>query len=88
MKKGLISKYKKGPITFFNAFEPKHLLTYLDREKEEQIKKIEKQRKKAEELMPQFISLQNFNTTKPKVQFFEGKKGCVKRMKILLPPKV
>jgi sugar-specific transcriptional regulator TrmB len=75
MQKGLISKYKKGSATFFNALDPKHLVTYLDREKEEQAKKIEKQKKKVSELLPQLISLQNIFTSKPKVQFFEGEKG-------------
>jgi sugar-specific transcriptional regulator TrmB len=75
MQRGLVSKYKKGSATFFNALEPKHLLTYLEREKEEQGKKIEKQKQKVSELLPQLISLQNIYTTKPKVQFFEGEKG-------------
>ena len=73
--RGLISKYKKGAGTYFNALEPKHLLTYLEREKEEQAKTIEKQKQKVSELLPQLISLQNIFTTKPKVQFFEGEKG-------------
>lgn len=75
MQRGLVSKYKKGSATYFHALEPKHLLAYLDREKEEQAKKIEKQKTKVSELLPQLISLQNIYTTKPKVQFFEGEKG-------------
>jgi len=75
MQKGLVSKYKKGGKTFFNTFEPKHLLTYLDREKEEYAKIIEKQKEKTQQLLPQIISLQNLKNAKPKVQFFEGEKG-------------
>jgi len=75
LKKGIISQYKKGSATYFNALEPKHLLTYLDREKEEQIKALEKQKQKVSEMLPQLISLQNIYTSKPKVQFFEGEKG-------------
>jgi len=76
MQKGLISKYKKGAGTYFNSLDPKHLLNYLEREKEESAKEIERQKNKVESLLPQFISLQNINTsTKPKVQFFEGEKG-------------
>lgn len=59
----------------FNALEPKRLLNYLDREKEEQVKMIEKQKQKVTELLPELISLQNIYNTKPKVQFFEGEKG-------------
>jgi sugar-specific transcriptional regulator TrmB len=75
MQKGLVSKYKKGSATYFNALEPRHLLTYLDREKEEHAKKIERQKTKVSELLPQLISLQNIFTNKPKVSFFEGEKG-------------
>jgi sugar-specific transcriptional regulator TrmB len=76
MQKGLISKYKKGAGTFFNALDPKHLLTYLDREREEKAKEIEKQKGKVSELLPQLLSMQNiYAATKPKVQFFEGEKG-------------
>jgi sugar-specific transcriptional regulator TrmB len=75
LQRGLVSKYKKGAGTYFNALEPKHLLTYLEREKEEQAKTIEKQKQRVAELLPQLISLQNIFTTKPKVQFFEGEKG-------------
>ncbi|MFA5776932.1 MAG: helix-turn-helix domain-containing protein [Parcubacteria group bacterium] len=75
LQKGLISKYKKGASTYFNALEPKHLLTYLDREKEEKVKEVEKQKQKVSELLPQLVSLQNIYSTKPKVQFFEGEKG-------------
>lgn len=75
LQRGLISKYKKGAGTYFNALEPKHLLTYLDREKEESAKTIEKQKQRVSDLLPQLVSLQNIFTTKPKVQFFEGEKG-------------
>lgn len=75
MSKGLISKYKKGSNTFFNVLEPNRLLTYLDREKEEKNKIIERQKKKVSELLPELVSLQNIFTAKPRVQFFEGEKG-------------
>lgn len=75
LKKGIISKYKRDEATYFTAQEPKQLLNYLDREKEEKVKEIESQKKKVSELLPQLISLQNIYTTKPKVQFFEGEKG-------------
>ncbi|MEI7890480.1 MAG: helix-turn-helix domain-containing protein [bacterium] len=76
MQKGLVSKYKKGAGTFFNALDPKNLLQYLEREKEEKQKEIEKQKNKVSQLLPQLISMQNiFSASKPKVQFFEGEKG-------------
>ena len=48
LHRGLISKYKKGALAYFNARDPKYLLSYLDREKEEQEKNIDKQKKKLE----------------------------------------
>jgi len=75
LKKGLVSKYKKGSFIYYNALDPERLIPYLEREKEEQIKKIEKQQEKAESLIPQLISIQDITSEKPKVQFFEGEKG-------------
>jgi len=73
--KGLVSKYKKGQVTFFNALDPKQLLSYIDREKEEKTKILEQQKKKIEAIIPELVSLQNIYTDKPKIQFFEGEKG-------------
>jgi sugar-specific transcriptional regulator TrmB len=74
-KMGLISKYKKGASTIFNARDPKEIIGYLDREKEEKIKEIETKKSELMEILPQLISLQNINSTKPRVEFFEGEKG-------------
>lgn len=75
VQKGLVSSYKKGGKTFFSALDPKHLLTYLDREKDEQVVRLSKLRKNVEELLPSLQSNLRRNTTKPKVQFYEGEKG-------------
>ncbi len=74
-KKGLISSIKKDGITYFKALDPKELLNYLEREKVEQTKKIEKQQKEIELLLPALLSLENPESTKPKVTFYEGEKG-------------
>ncbi|NQV12832.1 MAG: hypothetical protein HQ530_00820 [Parcubacteria group bacterium] len=74
-QRGLISKFKKGKTTYFNALDPKQLLTYLDREKEEKNKIIDRQKGKVKELLPEFMSLQDLPSTRPKIQFFEGEKG-------------
>jgi sugar-specific transcriptional regulator TrmB len=74
-KKGLISSIKKGSVTYFKALDPKNLLNYLEREKVEQTKKIEKQQKEIESLLPALVSLENPESTKPKVSFYEGEKG-------------
>lgn len=74
-KKGLVSSIKKDGITYFKALDPKELLNYLEREKVEYVKKIEKQQKEIDELLPALISLENPESTKPKVSFYEGEKG-------------
>lgn len=74
-KKGLLASFKKDGITYFKALDPKELLNYLEREKTEHIKKLEKQQKDIEEILPALISLENPESTKPKVTFYEGEKG-------------
>lgn len=74
-KKGLIGSIKKGGITYFKALDPKELLNYLEREKVEHVKKLEKQQAQIKELLPALISLENPESTKPKVTFYEGEKG-------------
>ena len=74
-KKGLISSIKKDGITYFKALDPKELLNYLEREKVEHVKQLEKQQKEIETLLPALISLENQESTKPKVTFYEGEKG-------------
>ena len=75
LTKGLISKYKKRGVTYFNALEPDRLINYLERERDEYNTMIDNQEEKVKELLPQLISMQNIKTSKPKVQFFEGEKG-------------
>jgi len=74
-KKGLVSSTKKGSTTYFKALDPKELLNYLEREKVEHVKKLEKSQKEIKEILPALISLENPESTKPKVTFFEGEKG-------------
>lgn len=74
-RRGLISSTKKGGATFFKALPPKELINYLEREKIEHTKKLEKQQKEMEELLPALVSLENPESTKPKVSFYEGEKG-------------
>ncbi len=75
IQKGLISKFKKGNTMFFHALDPRQLLTYLDREKQETISLIDRKKKNVEELLPELISLQDTASARPKIEFFEGEKG-------------
>lgn len=74
-KKGLIRSTKKKSATYFEALHPKQLKNYLEREKNETIRKIEKQQATIDEMLPILISLENPQSTKPKVTFYEGEKG-------------
>lgn len=74
-KKGLISTMQKGGTTYFKALDPKELINYLEREKIEHTKKLEKYQQEIEHVLPALISLENPESTKPKVTFYEGEKG-------------
>lgn len=74
-QKGLASSYKKAGKTFFSAADPKHLLTYLDRERDEQVVRLNTLRGQIEESLPEFQSTTRRHGTKPKVRFYEGEKG-------------
>ncbi|MFZ6015380.1 MAG: TrmB family transcriptional regulator [Patescibacteria group bacterium] len=75
VQKGVVSRYHKGSQTIFSATNPELLINYLENEKQEKVAKAERDKKRLEELMPQFISLQDIAPMRPKVQFFEGEKG-------------
>jgi len=76
IKRGVVSKYKKESATFFSALDPARLLNYLDREKDELTKKIEKQKGAVQSLMPELKEAMNFaRKARPQVRFFEGEKG-------------
>jgi HTH-type transcriptional regulator, sugar sensing transcriptional regulator len=64
IKKGLLSSHTKGKVLWFNAEDPKKLIT------------LEKERlEKAKSLVPQLLSIANTMTFKPKIRFFEGAEG-------------
>ncbi|KKQ78519.1 MAG: Transcriptional regulator, TrmB [Parcubacteria group bacterium GW2011_GWC2_38_7] len=75
IKRGLVSKIVKKKKIYFHITDPRKLLNYLDREKEEAYNKIEKNKKQINEIMPELLSLFNPNPTKPRIQFYEGEKG-------------
>jgi sugar-specific transcriptional regulator TrmB len=76
MRMGLISKYRKRSVMHFSVHDPKQLIGYLENEKNEKAKQIEKQKKQVEALMPEIVGLMNFSKKeRPQVRFFEGEKG-------------
>ncbi len=75
LKRGLVSKIVKKKKIYFNADDPKKLINYLDREKEQEYNKIEKQKNLIKEVLPELSSLFKPRATKPKVELYEGEKG-------------
>ncbi|MBI2410924.1 MAG: helix-turn-helix domain-containing protein [Candidatus Kerfeldbacteria bacterium] len=75
MKKGLISKFKKKGKIYFHAGDPKRLVQYLEREREEMNKQINTQQELVKQILPELSSLIHPQSTKPKVTFYEGEKG-------------
>src|SRR3989339_14349 len=75
IKKGLATKICKGTTTYFQVSDPKNLINYLEREQNEYIRKTEKQINEVKNILPALKSLENPQSTKPKVQFFDGEKG-------------
>jgi len=75
IKKGLATKIDKGAAIYFQVTDPKNLINYLERDKNDYIRKIEKEKKDLEEIMPAIQSIEQKSPTRPKVQFFEGEKG-------------
>lgn len=75
IRRGVVSKYKKKGRTFFTVSDPRKLLSYLEHEKCDFEKTIEKQKQVIAGVLPELISLQQPLSTRPKVQFFEGEKG-------------
>ncbi len=75
IKKGLATKVDKGTAVYFQVLDPSNLINYLDRDKNEYLRKIDKQKQEVEEILPAIKSIESVQTTKPKVQFFEGEKG-------------
>lgn len=75
IKKGLASKSTRGGVMYFQVLDPQNLVSYLEREKNEYVRKLTKEQQEIAEIIPALKSLENPLSTKPKVKFFEGEKG-------------
>lgn len=74
-ERGIVQSVKKKGTTLFTALHPEELLRFLEREKTEAVRKLEKQQEAVEAILPELISLEHADTDKPKITFFEGEKG-------------
>ncbi len=69
--KGLISSFHQGKKQFFIATDPDRLVEILDEQKREMERKSEELKK----LIPQLQSINNKQSGRPVVKYFEGKEG-------------
>lgn len=71
MQRGLISSVDKGKKRYFIAESPNQLLKLLDDQKSETQRKAED----FKEMLPELKAIYNLSEERPRVRFFEGKKG-------------
>ncbi|MEI7511294.1 MAG: helix-turn-helix domain-containing protein [Candidatus Peregrinibacteria bacterium] len=74
-KKGLGYKAEKWGMTVFSIASPENLMAYLEREKKEYTKSIEKKQEDLQDFLPALLSLETHHCSKPKIRFYEGEKG-------------
>ena len=74
-KKWLVHKGMKSTHTFFQVLNPTELISYLERNRREYEKKIEKEKKLIQENLIELKSLENPYNIKSKIKFFEWEKG-------------
>lgn len=73
--RGLVQTIQKKGRTLFKALHPNELLQYLEREKVEAVRRLEKQQESIREILPELISLEHPESSRPRVTFYEGEKG-------------
>lgn len=73
MEKGLVSYVRKGKVRIYKAVDPDNLLIYITDKKRE-----------IEELLPELKSRQRISKEKQQVELFEGIRGIVTLLNILI----
>lgn len=84
IQKGLAYKIDKTGTTAFGVLEPEKLIDYLEREKQDYIRDVDKQKQEISNIIIELKSLQNPLTSKPKIQIYEGKKGMREAYELIL----
>ncbi len=73
MQQGLVSSYYEGKKQYFVAEHPDRLGDLLKKEQEE----VEKKQAHLKAILPQLQSINNRQTDKPVVKYYEGKEGIL-----------
>jgi sugar-specific transcriptional regulator TrmB len=73
MQQGLVSSFYEGKKQYFVAENPERLVDVLQQQKQE----VEKRQIQLKTLLPQLQSINNRQTGKPVVKYYEGKEGVI-----------
>ena len=73
IEKGLVSYIKRGKVRVYQAADPDNFLNYI-KDKESQVRK----------LLPELKAKQSIATEKQEAEFFEGTKGVIMLMNLLI----
>lgn len=73
MKSGLMSSFHKGKKQYFIAADPDRLVEVLEQEKDI----LEKRKENLKKLLPQLQSINNKQSNRPVVKYYEGKEGIL-----------
>lgn len=87
IEKGIAYKLEEKQTTKFGVLAPEALIDYIEREKRELIYSYDDQKSQVQDILPELQSLQHISTTRPKVQFYEGKKGMREAYELTLQAK-
>ncbi len=83
IKKGYVNQHVRADVKYFTAADPKTILQDLNKKEKE----MEEYKNEFEELLPEFYSLINPLSIKPKVKFYEGEEGIKRAMEDTLTAK-
>lgn len=73
MQQGLVSSFYEGKKQYFVAENPERLVDLLQQQKQE----VEKKQAQLKALLPQLQSINNRQTNKPVVKYYEGREGVI-----------
>jgi len=76
IKQGYVNQHVRADVKYFTAADPKTIVQSLNRKEKE----IETSKTEFEDLLPEFYSLINPLSIKPKVKFYEGEEGIKRAM--------
>lgn len=76
IKRGYVNQHVRADVKYFTAADPKTIVQSLKNKEKE----LDNNKKELEELLPEFYSLINPLSIKPKVKFYEGEAGIKRAM--------